>query len=63
MLPEEFTERMRDMLGEEYPAFIKSYEESAVRSLRFNPLKGEREDFLEKSPFALSPVLWEKNGF
>ncbi len=51
------------MLGEEYPAFIKSYEESAVRSLRFNPLKGEREDFLEKSPFVLSPVLWEKNGF
>ncbi len=63
MLPQEFTERMRGMLGEEYPAFQKSYEEKGKRSLRFNPIKGEKADFLEKCPFSLAPVAWEENGF
>lgn len=63
MLPEKFLERMREMLGDEYPAFLKSYEHTRMQSLRFNPLKGSREEFLEKSPFTLSGVEWEKNGF
>ena len=63
MLPEKFMERMQIMLGEEYPAFMKSCAEKEVHSLRFNPGKGERKDFLGKSPFALRPVPWEKNGF
>lgn len=63
MLPGEFTERMRNMLGEEYPAFLKSYEEKGVRSLRFNPARGDREAFRNRSPFSLRPVPWEENGF
>lgn len=63
MLPEDFLERMREMLGDEYPAFLDSYEQKKYQSLRVNPLKGSREAFLEKAPFLLSPVAWEKNGF
>ena len=36
-LPEEFLSRMRSLLpGEEYDAFLKSYEAPPVRGLRLN---------------------------
>ena len=63
MLPEAFTDRMQKMLGEEYPAFLQSYEETKKQSLRINCLKGRKENFLENCPFSLSPVAWEENGF
>lgn len=63
MLPQLFMERMQEMLKEEYPLFIQSFDEKKFQSLRVNPLKGSREDFLIKNPFTLSPVEWEKNGF
>ena len=48
MLPIPFTERMQKMLGEEYEAFEASYALEKKQALRFNPLKGEKEAFLEK---------------
>ncbi len=52
------------MLGEAYPAFLRSYEEERVQALRVNALKGSREDFLNKVPFAdLRAVPWEADGF
>ncbi|MCI5822506.1 MAG: RsmF rRNA methyltransferase first C-terminal domain-containing protein [Lachnospiraceae bacterium] len=64
MIPKEFGERMKKMLPqEEYEAFIQSYDKERYQSLRFNPLKGERENFLQKTPFHLQPVPWEENGF
>ncbi len=63
-LPQDFMIRMQDMLGEAYPAFLRSYEEKKVQALRVNALKGTCEEFLKKVPFAdLSAVAWEKNGF
>lgn len=62
-LPTEFTERMKRLLGTEYKAFYESYQKEAVRGLRLNLLKGTKEEFLKHSPFTLSPVLWEQNGF
>lgn len=61
--PREFLDRMQEMLQEEYPAFLRCYEEKPLPSLRVNPLKGSREDFLKKAPFDLKPVPWEENGF
>lgn len=63
MLPQSFTERMQEMLKDEYPLFLQSFEQKNYQSLRFNPLKGSRVDFLMKNPFSLSPVEWEENGF
>ena len=63
MLPTQFTERMKNMLGADYEAFENSYAFEKKQSLRFNPLKGEKEAFLEKVPFSLSKVEWSENGF
>lgn len=61
-LPEEFTNRMRGMLGEEYAAFRASYDEKNIQALRINPNKAGN-DFLKKSPFILEAVPWAKNGY
>ena len=63
MLPQLFTERMQSMLGEEYPLFAQSLDRQEYRSLRLNPLKGDREAFFARNPFSLSLVEWEQNGF
>ena len=64
ILPEEFKSRMQDMLGEAYPAFIRSYETTSHSALRINTLKGTREQFLDKAVFSgLREVAWEENGF
>jgi len=62
MLPEKFLERMQNMLGEEYPAFLESLSGKRYRALRINPLKTEIQEGKEKLPFVLSPVPWTKNG-
>lgn len=63
MLPIEFVERMKEMLGEEYPAFEAGFEKTKFQALRFNPLKGDKAEFLNKANFTLHPVPWEKNGY
>lgn len=63
MLPEEFSARMKKMLENEYEMFEACYEREKYRALRLNPLKAERDSFLEKVPFHLSEVLWSKYGY
>ena len=63
MLPQAFLDRMEKMLGDEYPAFIQSYEKEQYQALRVNPLKADRDTFVLRSPFTLRPVAWERNGF
>ena len=59
MLPQAFLDRMKQQLGEQYPAFLHSLERPRAVALRFNPLKGE----MPILPFVGDPVPWEKNGF
>lgn len=63
MLPAQFAERMKEMLGNEYDEFEACYEREKYRALRFNPLKGEVSAFLKQTPFSLTPVPWSKNGY
>lgn len=63
MLPEAFIKRMEHLLGEDYPAFIESYEKDRAQGLRVNLLKGTKEEFLQKSPFTLTPIPWVEEGF
>lgn len=63
MLPEQFVERMRAMLGEEATCFLKSLNEERYQALRFNPCKADTQEFLAKTDFKLHPVPWEENGF
>ena len=63
MLPQDFLNRMEHMLGEEYPAFLESYEKERYQSLRVNTLKVNKEQFLEQVTFHLAPVTWAEDGF
>ncbi len=62
-LPSAFKERMRGELGDKYADFIKSYDRAPYKAIRVNTLKISVEDFKKISPFELSPVEWEQNGF
>lgn len=63
MLPQLFLDRMKQMLDEEYPAFLNSYEDARYQALRINPSKTDTDRFTEETSFHLQPVPWEANGF
>ena len=63
MLPQAFLNRMESMLGNEYPAFLESYDKDKYQALRLNSIKGDTAQMKEKVPFSLQPVAWAKDGF
>lgn len=63
MLPELFLERMKEMLGEEYPAFLESLDGEEYRALHVNMRKADAEEFQRKAPFVLRAVAWADGGF
>ncbi|MBQ8658442.1 MAG: RsmF rRNA methyltransferase first C-terminal domain-containing protein [Clostridia bacterium] len=63
-LPEKFIERMKKQLPScEWEAFFACYQEKPKKGLRVNPLRLSAAEFQKISPYALTPVAWEKNGF
>ena len=63
-LPAAFCERMKALLGDDYPAFLASYERDMQRGLRINPYKTDRDTLLGAlSDLPLRPIPYEKNGF
>ena len=62
-LPQAFLQQMKELLGEEYPAFAKSYEEERLYGLRVNTSKISPEEFLKIAPFHLQRIPWIENGF
>lgn len=63
MLPQKFTERMQDMLGEEYPAFLESYKEDRIQGLRVNTLKGTAGGFSYEGSVFFGTDPWSQSGF
>ena len=63
MLPERFTERMKEMLGEDYAAFESALGEKNVRAVRINTSKISVKDFLSKTALTLSPISYADDGF
>ena len=63
MLPQRFTERLKNMLGEEYPAFENALGEKNVRAVRVNTTKIQVTDFLERTSLILSPIEYAEDGF
>ncbi len=67
MLPKQFLDRMKEMLGEEYPAFLESFSEERYQALRINALKkvykGGNVEKLLADAFYLTPVTWAQNGY
>ena len=59
-LPLEFKNNMKDLLKEEYDAFLASYDLPQYKGLRLNTLKIKDINLL---PFALEPIPWCKTGY
>ncbi len=62
-LPEKFENRMRELLLEEFPEFLKGFEEERHGGVRFNSLKIGKEEWERIAPFATSQVPWIENGY
>ncbi len=62
-LPPAFLEEMRELLKDEYEAYMESFGEPWKPGLRINTWKAEPAGFREKLPWQLSPVPWTENGF
>lgn len=62
-LPEQFTEKMKGLLGEEFPAFLKSYDDERMYGLRVNTSKISCEEFEKVAPFEIRKIPWVENGY
>jgi len=62
-LSELFLSRMQELLGEEYPAYLQSFDAPRWNGLRVNNSKISTEEFLRIFPYELKPVPWCPNGF
>ena len=64
MIPERFKEKMKNVLSDDYPAFIEALEtHEAVRGLRVNLLKSTPEKLVSDGEFKLEPLSYVDNGF
>lgn len=66
MLPQEFLNRMKTLLGTEYADFLTGYEDSGRYSLRWNPLKGgalTQDQIKKRLPYLREFVPWAKYGY
>lgn len=59
-LPKDFVNRMAAQLGDELPAFLRTYEEPYQRGIRLNPCKPVADEYLPDG--LLEPVPWEPTG-
>ncbi|MGI6095957.1 MAG: RsmF rRNA methyltransferase first C-terminal domain-containing protein [Lachnospiraceae bacterium] len=62
-LPQTFLTRMQDMLKEEFPSFLESYQNPRQYGLRINTQKISEEEFMRIAPFPVRPIPWVENGF
>ena len=62
-LPSTFLDEMKEILGSEYDAFLKSYDDSVKRGIRLNRKKIDADSWKMKDPFDCVPVPWIDNGY
>lgn len=62
-LPPAFLERMKEMLGDDYDIFLKSYENPRTFGLRVNTSKISCEEFEKLAPFPIERIPWVDNGY
>ncbi|MBR3836113.1 MAG: RNA methyltransferase [Clostridia bacterium] len=54
---------MKDLLGENYEAFLRSYDETPVRSFRINTNKISESDFVKINPFGGEKIPFADNAY
>ncbi|MDD6050085.1 MAG: hypothetical protein PUC00_02255 [Clostridiales bacterium] len=60
-LPQAFVERMAAQLGDELPAFLRTFEEPYHRGIRLNPIKPVEAAQLPEG--LMEPIPWERTGY
>lgn len=63
MLPVEFENRMKELLGTDYEKFAESYNDAPVRAFRVNTQKISEKDFEKINPFGGEKIPFADNGF
>ena len=63
MLPAEFENRMKNLLGEDYKEFEKAISEPPVRAFRINTNKISEKKFLEINPFGGEKIPFADNAY
>ncbi len=61
--PKEFLEEMRELLGEQYGAYVASCANSPVRALHVNLNKIEPQNLMGLLPYPLTPIPFAPDGF
>ncbi len=62
-LPIDFINRMEQDLGPDFHAFLRSYDESKISALRFNPIKADDKAKENIADMLGDQVEWSKNGY
>ena len=62
-LPQSFLDSMKEILGEDYDAFLAGFDGQRQYGLRVNTLKMNLEEFERIAPFHLKKVPWISNGY
>lgn len=62
-LPIKYTEKMKNLLGKDFDAYIKSFEDKNYQGLRANTLKITPDKLKDLLDFNLSPIPWCNTGF
>ena len=63
MLPTDFSNRMKEILGTDFEKFEAAFSESPVRSFRVNTNKISKEKFEKIDPFGGEKIPYAENGF
>lgn len=62
-LPDTFTDKMKNLLGNDYKAYEDSFLQKSYNGLRFNRLKVEPSEYKTVTDFTLDPIPWTQNGY
>lgn len=62
-LPSLFENKMKEILGDEFGEFVKSYDNQRMYGLRVNTNKISTEEFEKICPFEIARIPWIPNGY
>ncbi|PKM49889.1 MAG: SAM-dependent methyltransferase [Firmicutes bacterium HGW-Firmicutes-7] len=62
-LPEQYQNKMKTLLKDDYKEYLASLDKPYYQGLRSNDLKIDPSTFFTLAPFQLEPILWTNNGF
>ena len=63
VLPQAFLDRMKDMLQDDYDAFLQAYDQPRTYGLRVHTAKIPCEEFEQIVPFEVKKIPWISNGY